>query len=73
MTKLLGLQKYPSRPFLGSSYIFELLDDNESNHYIRVVYKTNDVNEPINMTYIKISGIEKTKFINIRIKNINFI
>ena len=61
MTKLIGLQKYPSRPFLGSSYIFELLEDsNESNHYIRVVYKTNDVNEPINMTYIKIKGIEKT-------------
>lgn len=61
MTKLLGLQKYPSRPFLGSSYIFELLeDDNETNHFIRVVYKTNDVNEPINMTYIKIEGIEKT-------------
>lgn len=62
MTALLDLMAYPSRPFLGSSYIFELLEDDELNHFVRVVYKTNDVGMPINMTYVKIAGIYKTWF-----------
>ncbi len=60
MTRLLGLLEYPSRPFLGSSYIFEILKDNKSNHFVRVAYKTNDVDKPINMTYVKIEGILRT-------------
>lgn len=59
MTALLDLMAYPSRPFLGSSYIFELLEDDELNHFVRVVYKTNDVGMPINMTYVKIAGCEE--------------
>lgn len=56
MTYLLGLLPYPSRPFLGSSYIFELLENNYNEHFVRVVFKTNDVGYPITMKPVIIEG-----------------